>query len=74
MNAQSEMKTVTRKSKQRFEMADGSVREIEVAHRRTKDEDDTMKRREQAKAAGDPTANSSAINLPPKKQTDSGDA
>jgi len=63
---------VTRKMKQRFEMPDGSVKEVEVIHRRRKSDDDRMQYAERARKKGDPTAGSSAINLPANK-ADSGD-
>ena len=72
MPEEKKQEIVTRKSTQKFEMADGSVKEVEVIHRRTKDDDDRMKRQEAAAKAGDPTGNSSAINLRSKKDTDGG--
>lgn len=66
MSKQIKQPTVSRTTKQRFEMPDGSVKEIEITHRRTKAEDDQMQRAERAKKTGDPTANSSAIRSPEK--------
>jgi len=63
---------VTRKMKQRFLMPDGSVKEVEVIHRRRKADDDRMQYAERARKKGDPTAGSTAINLQQTK-SDSGD-